>query len=230
MKKILSLLLLLLVAVTATQAKKGKLSKSELRALNTTTMPIELVGANNYPQTGIWILTGAIDNLEDVKDALAAAATENKTIELTLESVTILPDEAFMDCQSLVTLSCPSASTIGRNAFANCRALTTITLPVAGYIGESAFSACSTLTSLSLPSAMSIKSSAFMFCESLTSLELGCDGAGVSDLGQDTFDGFSTEACDLSIKSGVVEVDEEEENILIVQGAATYTFALINLQ
>ncbi|MFI3292546.1 MAG: leucine-rich repeat domain-containing protein [Rikenellaceae bacterium] len=234
MKKILPILLLLLtVTTTTTQAKKEKekkLSKKELIALNTTTMPIELIGANNYPTTSIWSIKGNTDNFEDLRDALEAASMENRTIELVLENVTMIPDEAFMNCQSLVTLSCPSASSVGRNAFANCRTLTTIALPVAGYIGESAFSACSTLTSLNLPSAMTIKGTAFIYCESLTSLELGTDGAGVSDLGQDSFDGFSTGSCDLTIKSGIVEVDEDEENILTVQGSATYTFSTISLQ
>lgn len=225
-KKILCFMLVLVAVSGYAKPKKVKMTKEEI-AQNTTKTAISLVNGNNYPSTTIWSLSGVTDDLEGLKEALLAVADENRTIELTLEDVTIIPEEAFSECLSLVTISCPSASSVGRNAFANCSALTTIYLPVAGFIGESAFASCSMLATLALPSAMSIKGAAFMYCESLSTLSLGVDGAGVSDIGQDTFDGFSTESCDLTIKSGVVSV--EDDVILTIQDSASYTFSLVNL-
>ncbi|MFI3283430.1 MAG: leucine-rich repeat domain-containing protein [Rikenellaceae bacterium] len=225
MRKLLCFILILTSVVGyAKKPKKVKMTKEEIAA-NTVTIDINSLNGNEIPEFSIWMVTGVATSLENVRDALVSAAQQDRTIELTLVNVTEIPDEAFTDCSALTSVSCPSASNVGRNTFANCGGLTNIYLPVAGYIGEGAFSSCALLAELSLPSAMSIKGSAFMYCESLATLVLGTDGGGVADLSQDAFSGFNTESCALTLKSGIVAV--EDDTILTIQDSASFTFSSV---
>ena len=62
--------------------------------------------------------------------------------------VTAIPDEAFKDCNSIVTITLPNCvKTIGESAFAQCYGLTSITIPDSvTTIGEWAFYNCLSLT------------------------------------------------------------------------------------
>ncbi|MBO7395812.1 MAG: leucine-rich repeat domain-containing protein [Ruminococcus sp.] len=66
------------------------------------------------------------------------------------ESVTLIGEDAFMDCASLEEVNIPEAVTgIDRGAFVACTSLTEITIPQnVAYVREEAFTACEGLTSL----------------------------------------------------------------------------------
>lgn len=66
------------------------------------------------------------------------------------ESVTLIGEDAFMDCSSLEEVNIPEAVTgIDRGAFVACTSLTEITVPQnVAYIHEEAFTACEGLTTL----------------------------------------------------------------------------------
>ena len=99
---------------------------------------------------------------------------------------THIPDGAFLDCRSLVSLTLPAELTsIGASALSGCTGLTSLTLP-AGLtsIGESALSGCSGLTTLTLPVGLtSIGESALSGCTGLTSLTLPFVGASADGTG-----------------------------------------------
>ena len=66
------------------------------------------------------------------------------------ESVTLIGEDAFMDCSSLAEVNIPEAVTgIDRGAFVACTSLTEITIPQnVAYVHEEAFTACEGLTTL----------------------------------------------------------------------------------
>lgn len=232
MKRLLSILLILATVATTYAAKpakekksKGKPSTELSEEMLASAIPIGSITKEEFPDKNIWILTGTATDLSNVRDALITAETENRTIDLTLVNVTSIPDEAFLECTTLAYISAPEVSSIGRDAFANCSSLTTVNLPMLGIVGESAFNSCSALTELDLPNVSTIKASAFLQCDALNSLTLGADGAGIGELSADAFDGFNTEGCSLSIKSGLVEIEEE---VMTIQSSIELTFLSIN--
>lgn len=68
------------------------------------------------------------------------------------ESVTLIGEDAFMDCTSLEQVNIPEAVTgIDRGAFVACTSLTEITVPQnVAYIREEAFTACEGLKTLKI--------------------------------------------------------------------------------
>ncbi|MDO4863766.1 MAG: leucine-rich repeat domain-containing protein [Ruminococcus sp.] len=66
------------------------------------------------------------------------------------ESVTLIGEDAFMDCASLAEVNIPEAVTgIDRGAFVACASLTEVTVPQnVAYVREEAFTACEGLTTL----------------------------------------------------------------------------------
>ena len=91
------------------------------------------------------------------------------------EGCTSLPDKAFYNCTSLVSIVLPSTiNSIGYMAFYGCTSLTSIAIPegmtklnVSGY----PFTGCTSLTSVTLPSSLtSIIFEAFKGCTSLTDI------------------------------------------------------------
>ena len=66
------------------------------------------------------------------------------------ESVTLIGEDAFMDCSSLAEVNIPEAVTgIDRGAFVACTSLTEVTIPQnVEYVHEEAFTACEGLTTL----------------------------------------------------------------------------------
>ncbi len=220
MKNIVLSIILLATLSLPLQAKKRDNNAEILAAA----IPIETINHETYPDKDIWILSGVVSKLDDVREALISAASENRSIELTLLNMTEIHDKAFLECTSLALINAPEVTTLGQDAFANCASLAAVTLPMLSTVGESAFNSCSALTDLSIPNASSIKGNAFLQCDTLTSLTLGTDGAGIGDLSSDAFDGFNTESCSLTIKSGVVTI---EDNILTIQSTINITFLSI---
>ena len=107
------------------------------------------------------------------------------------ESVTVIGQQAFGQCESLSSISLPGNVTlIDNSAFVKCISLTSIKLPERlTQIGLAAFSMCSGLTSISLPeSLVVIDQSAFNGCSGLTSVSFP---ESVTTLGQNAFGGCS---------------------------------------
>ena len=106
------------------------------------------------------------------------------------DTVIVICDEAFYNCESLTSLTIPnSVTSIGDGAFFWCSSLTLLTIPNSvTSIGDGAFSSCKSLTSLTIPnSVISIGSYAFSGCESLTSLTIP---ASVTTIGVNAFRGL----------------------------------------
>ena len=90
------------------------------------------------------------------------------------DSVTVIGDDAFKNCESLQSLSLGSSlRTIGGYAFSECKSLTSVVIPDSvRIIDDSAFSYCSALSSLKLGSSVStIGDGAFSNCPALTSVD-----------------------------------------------------------
>lgn len=91
------------------------------------------------------------------------------------EGVTYIPEAAFADCGSLISITIPeSVTSVGESAFENCENLTSIILPEGmTSIGYKAFKNCTNLTSITIPdSVASIGSYAFDGCKSLSDITI----------------------------------------------------------
>ena len=96
----------------------------------------------------------------------------NNLISVSLPQATSIGNYAFQECSKLTSINFPNATSIGNYAFQTCPKLTTINLPSATSIGTSTFNNCSALTSINIPLATSIGSRAFYKCTSLTSINI----------------------------------------------------------
>lgn len=91
------------------------------------------------------------------------------------ETLTVINDHAFYDCDKVVSVSLPkSLVSIGEAAFAGCSSMTTITLPESlEYLGASGFAGCVKLESISIPQpTTSIEERTFVGCFGLKSVTL----------------------------------------------------------
>ena len=91
------------------------------------------------------------------------------------DSVTSIGDNAFLQCDSLTSITIPHRVTsIGVDAFMDCDSLTSVTIPDSvTSIGSSVFYDCDGLTSITIPdSVTSIGSSVFYDCDGLTSITI----------------------------------------------------------
>lgn len=91
------------------------------------------------------------------------------------DSVTSIPDAAFVNCSELTNISIPNSVTyIGFSAFAHCTSLKSITLPSSlSSISEALFSGCSQLTTIHIPDSVpSIQSYAFYHCRNLETIRI----------------------------------------------------------
>jgi hypothetical protein len=107
-------------------------------------------------------------------------------------SVTLIPDEAFISCSSLTSVTVGNGVTsIGNSAFQGCSSLTSIAIPNSvTSIGAVAFIECSSLTSIIIPDNVSkIDDGAFAECNGLTSLTIG---NSVNSIGKYAFSGCSS--------------------------------------
>ncbi len=140
---------------------------------------IDDLDPENLPTEPTWVITNedvtTKDDFANLVEALDAAASEEREVEIVLSSVETLPEGSFEDCTSLTSISLPATTTISESAFSGCTSLTTITVPVAEEVSANAFSGCSALEEIALPSTTTIGAGAFGSCNNLTSLELATD-------------------------------------------------------
>ena len=86
--------------------------------------------------------------------------------------VTKVGINAFLGCQSLITVSFPNCTEISYSAFQNCTNLYSINASKCNQIRDGAFSACSHLTSAYFPSCLALGSNAFRGCVSLANVTM----------------------------------------------------------
>lgn len=106
-------------------------------------------------------------------------------------TVTIIEDFAFMECESLKSIIIPdSVTSIGVEVFYKCSSLTNINLPDSiTSIKSQTFWGCTSLQSITIPgSVTSIETNAFRDCTSLTSITIP---SSVSSFGNWVFHGCS---------------------------------------
>lgn len=113
--------------------------------------------------------------------------------------VTVIPAQAFMDCEDLMVVDLKNVTTISKYAFDGCSSLERIIWPASAFeiglgafgycgslreidlrnatgIGQSAFEECDALERVTIPSSvMEIENKAFMRCSKLGEVEL-CEG------------------------------------------------------
>ena len=102
-------------------------------------------------------------------------------------SITVIGEAAFMDCDNLESVSFGEGLTnIGKSAFCSCNSLKSVDIPNGvTSIGNSAFVTCQSLTTVSIPgSVKTIDEDAFFDCENLASLTMG---DGVNTIGKSAF-------------------------------------------
>ena len=105
------------------------------------------------------------------------------------DSITEIPQMAFLDCKGLQTVNIPSGLTkISTQAFFGCSSLRNVTLPASlTEIGYQAFRDCDALTSITFPDSLTkIGDSAFSGCTELTYISYG---SGIDDIGGNAFGG-----------------------------------------
>ena len=100
------------------------------------------------------------------------------------KTVTHIADEAFYDCDTLISVSIPSSIThIGKKAFAASSFLSEITLGNGLVsIGDEAFYACASITSITIPNKVqTISSGAFRSCSELEKVSIGSSVTTIKD-------------------------------------------------
>ena len=171
------------------------------------------IGKNVTKELPGWSFNGGV--LEELnvncpfgKSTFARITTLNK---VTLgDSITEIPQMAFLDCKGLQTVSIPSGLTnIGSQAFFGCSSLKDVTLPASlTEIGYQAFRDCDALTSIIFPDSLTkISESAFSGCTGLTYISYG---NGINDIGGNAFGGCTgVKVIDLHC---AIEIGEKYDN------------------
>ena len=121
---------------------------------------------------------------KDGKTLIAYAIGKNDTSFAIPNSVTIIGDYAFSNCNFLASVTIPdSVTNIGPSAFYDCSSLTSITIPDSvTSIGDSAFRDCTALTSITIPNSVtSIGYKTFAFCSALTSITIPDSVTSIGD-------------------------------------------------
>ena len=101
------------------------------------------------------------------------------------DSITSIPDAAFVNCSQLTNISIPNSVTyIGYSAFSSCTSLKSITLPSSlNSISEALFSDCSQLTTIHIPdSVLSIQDYAFGNCTRLETIRIPVSVTSIGNL------------------------------------------------
>ena len=99
----------------------------------------------------------------------------NSTTTTIPTGIISIGENAFMECENLVSLTLPnSVTTIGEDSFYNCKSLESINIPDSvTTIGESAFLGCTSLASINIPEGVTkVGQSTFFGCTSLNSVSL----------------------------------------------------------
>ena len=90
-------------------------------------------------------------------------------------TVEIVEDSAFYDCDGLTSMYLPALETVGEQAFKLCTGLTSMYLPALKTVGEWAFNGCTGLTSVYLKEVTMVEYCAFLDCSKLTFVWLAKD-------------------------------------------------------
>ena len=218
MKKIISVLLVLVLVITA----------------------LPLTGITSFALTsGDWEY--AINNGEITFIKYIGTDTE-VSIPSMIDGYTVTSIESsidgsgFADCTQITRINIPdSVTSIGAYAFCGCQLLESIDIPNSvTSIGDAAFAACPSLTSITVPdSVISIGSEAFYNCISLDNITIG---KGTKYIGQDAFyntkyykNGENWESGVLYCGSFLIKANENiDGNCIIKNGTrviASYAFA-----
>ncbi len=131
-------------------------------------------GATNVLKYQNWIidLSAESDKTSAVKFIKEKANARTKAVNMTLTGIETLPDEAFVRCSKLASISLPEVTNMGYSAFYECSALTSVDMPVATTIGLNSCFGCGALTNVNLPLVTSVKDNAFTDCGALTNVNL----------------------------------------------------------
>lgn len=122
------------------------------------------------------------------KEEIVFALTSISGDYVAPSSVVTINDEAFSDCDGLVSVTFPMATTIGSSAFSDCDGLKTASFPKVTTVEYYAFYNCDILELVYLPAATNISTIVFSYCESLPSLEIATNEGTVIE----TFGGSSS--------------------------------------
>ena len=156
MKKILSIITLLCLAVTSAWADdSGSCGTGVTYNYVESTHTLTISGSGEIG-TRPWV---------SYAHAIKTIVIEN--------GVASIVDCAFQNCYSLTSITIPSSvSSIGNNAFAKCYRLTSIAIPSSvSSIGNNAFAECYRLTFIAIPSSVkSIGEGAFNSCSNLATV------------------------------------------------------------
>ena len=96
---------------------------------------------------------------------------DTSLLNITLyDGFTVITNDAFMNCTSLITVTAPVLQTIGEQAFQFCVDLISVTAPNLENIGYSAFYYCDSLITITADNLTTIENLAFYDCKSLTDI------------------------------------------------------------
>ena len=121
------------------------------------------------------------------------------------KNVTVIDEEAFGECDSVVSLTIPeTVSTINYAAFNHCRSLQTIAIPdTVTSLGNSLFWGCTKLKNVTLPQNLkSIGRAMFKDCSSLTDITLP---ASLTSIGTEAF--YQSGIKSITIPTGVIKLE-----------------------
>lgn len=172
--------------------------------------PIKKLTIGNNVKTKLpsWSFNGGVLEELDVNcpfgNSTFARITTLKKVTLD-DSITEIPQMAFLECKGLQTVSIPSGLTkIGTQAFFGCSSLRNVTLPASlTEIGHQAFRDCDELTSITFPDSLEkVGNQAFTNCKGLKSLEFP---DSLMEIGESAFSGC-TELTYISYGSGIDDI------------------------
>jgi hypothetical protein len=112
--------------------------------------------------------------IESVGEVIKSAG-KYVSLNITANALTTIPEGAFGDCETLVSITIPnSVNEIGDSAFLHCTNLASINVPNGvTKIGPQAFGSCTSLATITIPNGITrIEYQTFYYCKSLVSITI----------------------------------------------------------